>query len=137
MIVDVIRGDVLRAPHSHIAFAVNTQGVNDAGFAGMVSSRFWPELSDTGSRELGEILSHRTEDKILYALVCHSLGENGWVQTPEIIEQCLNSIEVPNDEVIAIVLIGGGMIGQGQGADVFANLSGVARSQKKCAVYSL
>ncbi len=137
MIVDVIRGDVFRTPHSHIAFAVNIQGVNTLGFAGMVSSRFWPELFDTGSRELGEILSHRTKTKTFHALVCHSLGKNGWIQTPEIIEQCLNSIEVPNDEVIAIVLIGGGMMGQKQDADVFANLSGIARSQKKCVVYSL
>mgnify|MGYP001602394008 CR=1 FL=1 len=56
MIVNTTRGDVFQAPHKHIAFAVNTEGYNDAGFAGAVSSRYWPELANTGTKKLGDAL---------------------------------------------------------------------------------
>jgi len=41
MIVNMVRGNIFETPHSRIAFAVNTEGSNDAGFAGQVSSRYW------------------------------------------------------------------------------------------------
>jgi len=53
------------------------------------------------------------------------------------ITNCLNSLDVSDDEVIAVVLMGSGMVGQMSGADVFGNLGGMARSKKKVAVYTL
>ena len=72
MIVDTIRGNVFDTPHNHIAFAVNTEGYNDAGFAGQVS-RQWKELSSTGGNKLGEVLSKKIGNKTFHALVCLSL----------------------------------------------------------------
>jgi len=40
MIVDMVRGDIFETDCKYIAFAVNTEGINDAGFAGQVSRRF-------------------------------------------------------------------------------------------------
>jgi len=57
MIVEFVRGNVLAANYKHIAFAVNTEGHNDAGFAGLVSSQYWTELSNTGTKKLGETMS--------------------------------------------------------------------------------
>lgn len=137
MIVNTVRGNVFEAPHSHIAFAVNTEGFNDAGFAGQVSSRYWEGLANTGKKKLGDVLSQKAGEKTFHALVCHSLNENGWGKTAETVTKCLDSLDVPDDEPIAVVLMGGGMIGQMGGADVFAILGGMARSKKRVAVYTL
>ncbi len=137
MIVNTIRGDVFKTPYRHIAFAVNTEGCNDAGFAGAVSSRHWPGLADTGAKKLGDVISKNGEGKTFHALVCHSFGGDGWKKTAETVTECLDSLDVPDDETIAIVLMGAGMIGKMGGADVFSILGGMARSKKKVAVYTL
>ena len=137
MIVNTTRGDVFQTPHKHIAFAVNTQGHNDAGFAGAVSSRHWSELANTGPKKLGDVISKNGNGKTFHALVCHSLGDDGWKETAETVTKCLDSLDVSEDETIAIVLMGAGMVGQMGGADVFSILGGMARSKKKVAVYTL
>lgn len=138
MIVDTVRGDVFKSPHKYIAFAVNTEGYNDAGFAGAVSSRYWPELANTGKKQLGDVLRNTADKKTFYAVVCHSLeAKDGWHYAATIVEKCLNKVEVPDSETIAVVLMGSGMVGQLGGADIFAILGGIARSKKRVAVYTL
>lgn len=139
MIVDTVRGDVFKTPYNHIAFAVNTEGYNDAGFAGVVSSRYWPELANTGPRKLGDVIRNYWErkDVTFHALVCHSLAADGWKNTSQTVTKCLDLLDVPDNETIAIVLMGAGMVGQLGGADVFSILGGMARSRKKVVVYTL
>lgn len=136
MIVDMVRGDIFRTHCKHIAFAVNVEGYNDAGFAGAVTSRHWPELANTGGNRLGDVLHHQVGEKTFYALVCHELGGSGWTRTPDFVEQCLNMLEVSKDESIAIVLMGSGMVGQLGGADIFLILGAMARSNKRVFVYT-
>jgi hypothetical protein len=131
MIIDTIRGDVFKTPHKHIAFAVNTEGHNDAGFAGAVSSKYWPALESTGAKKPGEVLQKSAAGKTFHALVCHSLGGDSWKKTPELVAQCLDKLEVPDDEPIAVVLMGAGMIGQMGGADVFSIMGGHGPFQEK------
>ncbi|MEK7629702.1 MAG: hypothetical protein AAB394_04305 [Patescibacteria group bacterium] len=122
MIVNITRGDVFQSPHRYIVFAVNTEGYNDAGFAGAVSSRYWPKLANIGENKLGTVLRHNAGDKTFWALVCHSLGVNGWKQTDETVMRCLDKIEVADSETIAIVLMGAGMVGQ-MGGRMFSQFS--------------
>lgn len=136
MILDRVRGDIFAAPQKHIAFAVNTQGYNDAGFAGQVSSRVWPELENTGGNELGEVLKHPYGTKTYHALVCHSLDGGGWDETPRVAKECLDKLDVPDDEEIAVVLMGSGPVGMMQGANVEAILAGMETSKKKLVVYT-
>lgn len=136
MIVNRVRGDIFAASQKHIAFAVNTQGYNDAGFAGQVSSRIWPKLEKTGGNNLGDVLTHKNGNKTYHALVCHSLDEGGWDETPRIARECLDKIDAPDDEEIAVVLMGSGPVGMMQGADVNAILAGMERSKKKLVVYT-
>mgnify|MGYP001590620607 FL=1 len=136
MIVNRVRGDIFAAPQKHIAFAVNTQGYNDAGFAGQVSSRIWPKLASTGGNELGEVLTHKNGNKTYHALVCYSLDSGGWNDTPRVARECLDKIDVPNDEEIAVVLMDSGPVGMMQGADVNAILAGMEQSKKKLVVYT-
>lgn len=135
MIVKRVRGDVFKTHLKHIAFAVNTEGYNDSGFAGAVSSYYWPALANTGGNTLGEVLHHTSKGKAFHALVCHKLKANGWSQTPQLVEQCLNSIQ--GNEEIAVVLMGSGFVGQMGGADVNAILGGIERSSKRVHVYTL
>jgi hypothetical protein len=135
MIVNRVQGDVFKTPLKHIAFAVNMEGHNNSGFAGAVSSKYWPALENTGGNKLGEVLHHTSDGKTFHALVCHELKANGWVRTPQLVEQCLNSI--PGNDEIAVVMMGSGFVGQMSGADVNAILGAMERSKKHVHVYSL
>lgn len=73
-------------------------------------------------------------DKTFIALVCHNLRGDGWERTPEVVTECLDSIDT--DETIACVLMGSGMVGQLMGADIPKILGGVHKSKKNVALYS-
>lgn len=141
MITNKVRGDILQSEHKHIVFASNTEGFNDAGFAGLISRRFWPELMAIGEQKLGTVLKHTAGGKTFYAVVCHSLGEQGWKNAPETIEKALNDLDIPfiesTGESIASVAMGNGPIGLMQGADGEANMKAMEKSNKKIVVYSL
>ena len=136
MIVNRVRGDIFAASQKHIAFAVNTQGYNDAGFAGQVSSHIWPKLASTGGNKLGDVLTHKNGSKTYHALVCHSLESGGWDETPRVARECLDKLDIPEDEEVAVVLMGSGPVGMMQGADVNAILAGMERSKKRLVVYT-
>lgn len=138
MIVDTVKGDILESPHKHIAFAINTEGINDSGFAGLVARRFWPELAYIGASKLGTVLTKTIlSGPTFHALVCHSLAAGGWDGTPEHVTRCLDTLSVPEGETVAIVGIGTGPVGRLGGADADAIREGIARSETQCAVYTL
>lgn len=125
--------DIMGGGDKRIAFAVNTEGYNDAGFAGMISERFWPELACIGACKLGTVLSKTTDSGLmLYALVCHSL-RNGWMDQTNTIKKCFDSIE--GDEPIASISIGTGLIGILSGADFKQIRRGMELSNKKIILY--
>jgi len=135
MIVNRSRVSIFEAPQKHIAFAVNSRGDNEAGFAGQIIKKYWPDIAYTGTVPFGKAFSHAVDGKVIHAMVCFALGRGGWRNTPEFVTKCLDSLEVPADEEIAMVLMGGGPIGQRDGADVDAILAGVERSKMKVVVY--
>lgn len=136
MINGKIRGDILESEHKHIVFAVNIEGFNDAGFAGLVSKRYWPALAMTGPAKLGAVMRHESNGKIFHAIVCHSL-KTGWGGAPQAIEEGINGIAAGPKETIGAVAMGSGMIGRMQGADVEANLQAMEKAKHKVTVYSL
>ena len=136
MITNRVRGDIFATSQKHIAFSVNTEGYNDAGFAGQVSSLIWPKLANTGGNKLGDVLTHKHDGKTYYALVCHSLDRGGWNETPRIARECLDQIKTAAGEEIAVVLMGSGPVGLMQGADVNAILAGMELSKQKLVVYT-
>lgn len=136
MITKVLNEDIFKTPHKHIAFAINTEGSNDAGFAGQVASRYAPKLANTGKKKLGEVVTVESKGKTFHGLVCHSL-KDGWNDSPKTITECLDKIKTDDDESIAVVLMGAGMIGQMSGADVIANAKAIHKSKKNVVLYSL
>lgn len=134
MIVDIVKRNVFGSGELEIAFAVNAEGINDSGFAGQVC-QWWPGLANVGPTILGSALSEFRGGVRFHAVCCHSLGRSGWTGAPAHILSALDSIKTINP--IAVVLMGNGPVGQMQGADVMANLSAIARSQKRCVVYYL
>lgn len=124
--------DILNGGETRIAFAVNTEGINDAGFAGLVSRRYWPELANIGKCKLGTVLTKTTDGITFYALVCHSL-EDGWNNQTEIIKKCFDSIET--DESIASISIGTGFVGVLSGADFGQIKEGMELSNKQIILY--
>lgn len=92
MIIKTKSGDILKGNEKRIAFAVNTEGINDAGFAGMISRNFWPELADIGETRLGTVLTKKVNGIEFFDFCCHSL-ENGWKNQQEVIKKCNDKIE--------------------------------------------
>ena len=142
MIVSVTNGDIFETEHKHIAFAVNSEGVNDTGFAGFVARHYWPEIAYRAAwfppRRHGLVLSMRLGNgRTLHALVCHSLSCDGWADTPCHVEQCLKSLPVPAGETIAMVRIGAGPVGRMMGADWEAIERAVEASERPVAIYYL
>lgn len=132
MIIMNKTGNILDGPEKRIAFAVNTEGANDAGFAGMVSCMFWPELAQIGPTKLGTVLVKETNGYTFYALCCHSL-RLGWQNQKEVIRRCFDAIE--SDEPIASIKIGTGLIGALSGADFKLIHEGMEESLKEIILY--
>ena len=132
MIIKTKSGDILNGNEKRIAFAVNTEGANDAGFAGMISSRFWPELADIGETKLGTVLTKKVGDVEFFALCCHS-SKNGWTNQQEVIKQCFDAI--PSEEPVASISIGTGLIGVLGGANFNLIKAGMEASKKEIILY--
>jgi len=120
---------VLETDWKNIAFAINIEGDNSRGFSGIIAKEYWPGIENTGKKKLGETINWKCGSKIFHALVCYSLGTDGWEKTPDAITHCLDSLDIPESEPIAIVLIGE------RGGREKEILGGIARSKKKVEVY--
>ena len=133
MIIDNRQGNnILEGGEHHIAFAVNTEGYNDSGFAGVISRNYWSELANAGECELGTVLTKEVDGVHFYALVCHSLHD-GWQNQEAVIMKCFNAIKT--DEPIASISIGTGFIGMVQGANFAKIKAGMEKSNKKIILY--
>lgn len=124
--------DILNGNEKRIAFAVNSEGVNDSGFAGIISRRFWPELAFIGETELGSVLTKKVGDVEYFALCCHSL-KNGWGDQRNLIKQCFDAI--PGDAPVASISIGTGLVGIHSGAQFSLIKAGMEDSNKKIILY--
>lgn len=141
MIIDFCVGDILAVEVSktrvtgleNIAFAINTEGINDAGFAGLVARKFWPEIAFCGENNFGVVLSKKCDDRQFHAIVCHSLKENGWQGSPGYIAKALSDIKAKR---IACVLMGAGPVGRMQNAPVGGILGALARAEQEIIVYT-
>ena len=132
MIIQKEKGDILKGNENRIAFAVNVEGVNDAGFAGMISKRFWPKLANIGETKLGTVLTKKVDGIEFFALCCHSL-ENGWDNQKEVIRECFDAI--PGDEPVASISIGTGLIGILSGANFDLIKAGMEASKTEIILY--
>ncbi len=134
MVAKTIQDDVFNSKVKHIAFAINTEGINDAGFAGQVSSQYWNELANCGKHEIGTVLSKTVGDKTFHALVCHSL-HNGWPEDQaQVIKECFDKIP-SNGELVATIAIGTGLVGMLSGADFRQIVYGMHESKQKIVLY--
>ena len=143
MVLDVVRGDILRANPKFILFATNIEGLNDSGFAGVVSERYWNELRYCGTSTMGEIrkktVTHPDfKDEVTFlALTCHSLKyKDGWKLAPEAIKKALDSLEdIKDSDIIYSVWMGAGVVGALSGANPDSNFNALQECNKKIIVY--
>ena len=135
MVVKTVQDDIFNSEAKHIAFAVNSEGYNDAGFAGQVSSKYWSELANCGTHEIGTVLSKKVGDKTFHALVCHSL-KNGWGENQaDVIKECFDKIPA-NGEVVATIAIGTGFVGMMSGANFRQIVCGMHDSEQQIMLHS-
>jgi hypothetical protein len=133
MIIENKQGNnILNGNEKRIAFAVNSEGVNDSGFAGMISQKFWRELAFIGETEIGTVLTKKVGGVEYFALCCHSL-KNGWGDQRRVIKQCFDAI--PGDEPVASISIGTGFVGVLSGAQFSLIKAGMEDSNKKIILY--
>ncbi|MCR5572511.1 MAG: hypothetical protein K6F57_01915 [Candidatus Saccharibacteria bacterium] len=133
MIVEVKNGqDILKSGAKHICFAVNIEGINDSGFAGLISRNHWPKLADIGECELGTSITQEDNGVFYHALVCHSL-RGGWRNSAEVVKRCFDSI--PTDDEVATISIGTGLIGVLSGANFSEIRRGMEASSKRIVLF--
>ncbi|HRK00906.1 MAG TPA: hypothetical protein PL089_14945 [Ignavibacteria bacterium] len=137
MISNVLCKNIFKTHLKHIAFAINTDGINDEGIAGKIASMYIPKFSNTGERKLGDVVTITFKGKSYHGLVCHSLSPKGWKNSPTAIKRCIDKIRITDNDEIAIVLLGAGKVGKRMGADIKGNLRAINRSKKKCVVYTI
>lgn len=135
MIIKTIQEDIFKSNAKHIAFAINTEGYNDSGFAGQISSLYWNELENCGQHEIGTVLSKTIKDKTFHALVCHSLKEGWGENQAKIIQKCFDKISA-NKEPIATIAIGTGLIGMLSGANFKQIVYGMHTSRQKIILHT-
>lgn len=135
MVVKTIQDDIFKTKAKNIAFAINKEGFNDSGFAGQVSRKYWPELSNCGEHEIGTVLSKTVGTKTYHALVSHSLKENWGENQAEIIKECFDNIP-SNGQPIATIAIGTGFVGMLSGADFRQIVCGMHDSQQQILLYA-
>jgi hypothetical protein len=135
MIAKAIPEDIFNTDANHIAFAVNTEGYNDSGFAGKVSSKCWPELAICGEHTLGTVLSKKVGNKTFHALVCHSLHKGWGDDQAEIIKECFDKIP-SNGEPVATIAIGTGFVGIMSGANFRQILCGMHDSDQEIILHA-
>ena len=134
MIKKSIQDNILNSVAKHIAFAVNSEGKNECGFAGQIC-KYWPELADIGEHEIGTVLSKTVGNRTFHALVCHSL-DDGWGENQdEIIKECFDKIPASGEE-IATIAIGTGFVGKYSGADFGQIICGMQDSYQSIDLYS-
>ena len=132
MIIKTKNGDILKGNEKRIAFAVNIEGANGAGFAGMISSRFWPELAFIGEPKWGTVVTKMVDVIVFFALCCYS-SKKGWNNQQEVIKECFDAI--PGDEPVASISIGTGLIGFLSGANFALIKAGMEASKKEIILY--
>lgn len=135
MIVKTSLNDVFESEAKHIAFAINTEGFNDSGFAGQVSSQYWNEIANCGENPLGTVLSKTVGNKTFHALVCHSLHANWGDNQAEIIKECFDKIP-SNGELVATIAIGTGLVGRLSGADFKQIVCGMHDSKQQIILHA-
>lgn len=134
MVINEVRGDIFLTQDSHIVFALNTEGHNDSGFAGVVARNYFPEIANTGGNQLGEVLKKSIDGKTFYGIVCHSL-ENGWDNADEIILKALNEMDFQDNA--SVVAIGTGFVGMLSGAPTGKIWDAFEQCNKNLTVYTL
>ena len=135
MVVKTVQDDIFNSEANHIAFAINTEGYNDSGFAGQISSKYWNELANCGKHEIGTVLSKTVGDKTFHALVCHSL-QDGWGENQaEVIKECFDRIPA-NGEPIATIAIGTGFVGMLSGANFKQIVCGMHDSEQQIMLHA-
>ncbi len=135
MISRVEKEENLKKGVKHIAFVINKEGVIEYGLAGEVAFKFWPELVDCGSHDLGDVISKRVGNTTFHAMVTYSIAE-GWPQDQsQIICDCLNKID-SNGEPIATTLIGNDLAGMMTGADYNQIVCGMLKSNQEIELYT-
>jgi len=131
MIIDTHQGNVFESDLRTIVFAINTEGHNDSGFAGMVGRRFrWDALMNAGPTPLGAILSYTADGYTLHGVCCHSL-DGTW--SMDAITKALDRIAPAEDaQPIAVVWMGHGLIGMLQGVNSADTRAAIEASKARC-----
>ena len=140
MLIDSKEGqDIFEGQEDIIVFAINAEGVNDSGFAGIVSRKGWPELANMGECQIGDVFEKEIDGKRYCGIVCHTLSKiDGW-GTPEeqtrVIREAFNKIETRPGDIISSIAIGNGLIGKMSGSNYEAIVRGMHESDKDIVLY--
>ena len=121
----------------HLAFAINEEGIAMAGSAAQaLTDKIWPELLEGKKTKLGTIVERQVNGYHFYGICCYSAIHGWYSNQEELVKQCFDSIDLPNDEPIVALSIGTEVLDVLQGADVEQIYAGLRASKKHIIVYN-
>lgn len=139
MIVGIRHGKGASDPYRYVVFAVSTEhGTADSDFREpFIVRRDWSQIRQL---KMGEIIWRETEQgelfgekkiKDYYAIVCFECKPDGWQNTPQTVQDCLDRLQVSDEEEVAVEFMGTGLESRNCQPDVFAIMDAIARSKKR------
>ena len=138
MIIKTIKTTKDLKDERHLAFAINEEGIAMAGSAAQaLTDKIWPELLEGKKTKLGTIVERQVNGNHFYGICCCYSAIHGWYSNQEeLVKQCFDSIDLPNDEPIVALSIGTEVLDVLQGADVEQIYAGLRASKKHIIVYN-
>lgn len=114
---------------NRIAFTLNPDCSISEGFAGLVCSKYWPELANIKNPKLGTIFKHKSEGIMFYAMFCET--EKWWRNQEHLVIKCLNSIAI-KDKPLACV---SDAISEHKGPELSSIQRGMSHSEHRIVLY--
>jgi len=135
---ETVRGfSVLETNINYIAFTVDVSNKETAyTFARLVSDRAWPELANFQPKKPGEMSFKEADDgRVYFALACRN-SKTGNQKIGELIKICLDKMEAPEDELVALLVTGADVRSAKKKDNFLAILKGAMDCNKKVVVFT-
>lgn len=134
-IADTVRGfSPFGTTINHVAFMIGENEPHE-GTAKLVVENFWPEFLEVTDRKIGEVFSKEDDSgRVFYALTCRS-NENQGKGFSKHVASCLDLMDVPDGERIALIVTGRDMKGSPNQNKLLEIFQGVENSRKKVVIF--
>lgn len=135
MIINTSQKGIFEDSPKHVAFAINTDGYDNAGLGKLILENVWPDLYKNENFEIGDVKSKEIENIIFHAMVTYSLDKELEDNHGIIIKECLDKIKTEGAP-IHVGAIGTSFVGKSKGVNFNNVICGMMDSDKNIILHA-